>query len=142
MPYTAKQITVSLKSSDGTDITSGLCFAEIGDINMTADDIDVTCHGPGNVRKKIPGLINLGTIDFTLNYKDHTTATNLYNAFATRVSITCTLTMLETTPNEVLTFSAYISGLGQSQAKEDVIQHQMTLTLDGVVVPYWSTVTA
>lgn len=142
MPYTAKQISVSLKSSDGTDITSGLCFAEIGDINMTADDIDVTCYGPGNTRKKIPGLIDLGTLDITVNYKDHTTATNLYNAFTSRVSITCTLTMLGTTPNEVLTFSAYISALGQTQAKDDVIQHPLTLSLDGVVAPYWSTVTA
>lgn len=142
MAYTAKQITASLKTSDGTDIISGYCVAEIGDISMSADDIDVTCYGPGNTRKKMQGLIDLGTMDLVLNYKDSASTTALYNAFAGRARLSCTLTALDATPNEVLTFSAYISSFGQTQPLDGVIQTNLTLTFDGTVTPYWSTVSA
>lgn len=142
MAYTAKQITASLKTSDGADLITGICTAEIGDISMSAEDIDVTCYGPGNTRKKMQGLIDLGTMDLVLNYKDSASTTALYNAFAGGTRLSCTLTMLDLTPNEVLTFSAYVSAFGQAQPIDGVIQTNITLTLDGTVTPYWSTISA
>jgi hypothetical protein len=142
MPYSAKQISISLTTTDGTDIFDGFCMAEIGDINMSAEDIDVTCYGSGNVRKKVQGLIDLGSIDFVLNYRDNTSATLLYNAFTGGESLSCVLTMTSMTPNETLTFSGYISALGQTQPKEGIIQQNLTLTLDGSVSPTWGIVSA
>jgi hypothetical protein len=46
------------------------------------------------------------------------------------------------TPNETLTFSGYISALGQTQPKEGIIQQNLTLTLDGSVSPAWGIVSA
>lgn len=140
MPYSGKHITVTLTNPDGTDIIEGMCTAEIGDINMSADDVDVTCYGPGNVRKKMQGLIDLGTLDITLNYADNSAATGLYNAFANGTSLSVVLTMSAMTPNETLTFSGHISAFGQTQPIDGVIRHPLTLTLDGTVAPHWGVV--
>lgn len=142
MPYLGKQIQVSLTSTDGTDIFEGRCIAEIGDLSMTADEVDVTCYGTGNTRKKMQGLIDLGSIDMALLYKDVESTNLLYNAYAGGIPLSCVLTYTGITPNETLTFSCYISALGQTQPKDGAIQQNLTLTLDGNVAPTWGVVSS
>ena len=75
-------------SSPATDIISGLCVHEIGDLSATAGEIDATCHGSSNVRKKIRGVIDLGSITVTVDYKDAETSQDLWDEFTNGTSRT------------------------------------------------------
>lgn len=134
-------------SSPATDIISGLCVHEIGDLSATAGEIDATCHGSSNVRKKIRGVIDLGSITVTVDYKDASTSQDLWDEFTAGTSrtikiIETTVAGSSTTTSDVLTFSGYISGMSETHPLEDVIRQTLTITLDGATIPAWSTETA
>lgn len=78
-------------SSPATDIISGLCVHEIGDLSATAGEIDATCHGSSNVRKKIRVVIDLGSITVTVDYKDASTSQDLWDEFTAGTSRTIRL---------------------------------------------------
>lgn len=134
-------------SSPATDIISGLCVHEIGDLSATAGEIDATCHGSSNVRKKIRGVIDLGSITVTVDYKDAGTSQDLWDEFTNGTSrtikiIETTVAGSSSTTSDVLTFSGYISGMSETHPLEDVIRQTLTITLDGATIPAWSTETA
>lgn len=134
-------------SSPATDIISGLCVHEIGDLSATAGEIDATCHGSSNVRKKIRGVIDLGSITVTVDYKDASTSQDLWDEFTAGTSrtikiIETTVAGSSSTTSDVLTFSGYISGMSETHPLEDVIRQTLTITLDGATIPAWSTETA
>lgn len=133
--------------SSATDLISGLCVHEIGDFSATAGEIDATCHGDSDIRKKIRGLIDLGSLPVTVDYKDVTTSSALWTAFTAGESLTIKIietseTSSSTTSNQVLTFSGFISGMSETHPLEDVIRQTLTITLDGITPPAWSSETA
>ena len=134
-------------STPATDIISGLCVHEIGDLSATAGEIDATCHGSSNVRKKIRGVIDLGSITVTVDYKDAETSQDLWDEFTAGTSrtikiIETTVAGSSSTTSDVLTFSGYFSGMSETHPLEDVIRQTLTITLDGATIPAWSTETA
>ena len=143
MAISGKKVMIKIQTTDSTPVglIDGACINSIGDLDMSADTIDVTCHGPNNVRKKIKGLIDLGTLPVTIEYEDHTMASALYTAFVSDVSYDVVISIPTVTP-EQLTFSAIVTGLSQTHAKEDAMQQTVTLTLDGRTVPTWVTAPA
>lgn len=147
MAVLGKEITMKILEGTGssaTDIIDGLCVHEIGDFSATAAEIDATCHGSSNVKKKIKGLIDLGTLTVVVDYKDATTSQALWTELTTGESRTIkiiekTTTGGSTTTSEVLSFSGYVSGLSETHPLEDVIRQTLTITLDGQTAPAWST---
>lgn len=147
MAIIGKEVTMKILDGTGssaTDLIDGLCVHEIGDFSATAAEIDATCHGSSNIKKKIKGLIDLGTITAVVDYKDATTSQSLWTELTTGESRTVkiiikTTTAESTTSSEVLTFSGFVSGLSETHPREDVIRTTLTITLDGQTAPAWST---
>ena len=141
MAISGKKVMIKIQSTDTSpvELIAGACINSIGDLSMSADTIDVTCHGPNNVRKKIKGLIDLGTLTVTIEYEDFEMASALYTAFISDASYDVIISIPTVSP-EQLKFSAIITGLSQTHAKEDAMTQVVTLTLDGRVVPAWTLV--
>lgn len=148
MAILGKEITMKILNGTGssaTDLIDGLCVHEIGDLSATAGEIDATCHGSSNIKKKIKGLIDLGSITAVVDYKDATTSQALWTELTTgesrtiKIIETTTTSSGGTTTSDVLTFSGYISGISETHPLEDVIRTTLTITLDGQTAPAWST---
>ena len=138
MAIAGKETTITITGgTPSANIIADCCVKDIGDIGATANTIDVTCHGSNNVVKKVKGLVDLGALDVTIMYKDKTVAGNLYTALKSTDSYTCVITIPNAT-SETLTFSAFITGLSQSQPTEDAITQTISLTLDGATEPTWA----
>jgi len=140
MTTIGKPVTITI-SSGSTNLIEDCYIHNIGDFSATADAIDVTCHGDNNYRKKIAGLVDLGSIDVTILYKDATVAGTLYSALTSGTSLTCVITIPKSgtaTSDETLKFSGFISTLSQSQPKEDLLTQTITIMLDGQTAPTWA----
>lgn len=125
--------------ASGTDVLSGICIREIGDLSFTASEIDVTCHGSGMQRKFISGFVDLGTLPVTILYDDEDTSNALYTAFKASTSYTIVITIpTGASTSETLTFSAFIQEFGQTHAMDGVVTQTMTLRLDGNTEPTWA----
>lgn len=126
-------VTVTIGgSSPGT-------LLSIGDIDIQRDVIEATEHSStSNVKKKIGGMLDLGTLELTLRF-DKSAASTTYSGMGSifEGSQTVVVTWPFTT-EETLTFSAFVSGLKISNASGSVAQMTYTLTLDGKTAPTWA----
>ena len=115
--------------------TTPAALVSLGSLSMSAEEIDTTCHGTSNVKTKIGGLVDLGTIDVTIQY-DKTEISGFY-ALIGGSSETVVVTFPYTT-SETLTFSAFVSGITIDAANGDVVKATIKLTLDGGTAPTWA----
>jgi len=126
-------------ASHGVTITIGTttpaALVSLGSLSMSAEEIDTTCHGTSNVKTKIGGLVDLGTIDVTIQY-DKTEISGFYSLIG-GTSQTVVVTFPYTT-SETLTFSAFVSGITIDAANGDVVKATIKLTLDGSTAPTWA----
>ena len=111
----------------------------IGDLDIQRDVIEATEHSAtSNVKKKIGGMVDLGTLELTLRY-DKSKASATYSAMAgifggsQTVEISWPFSTVEK-----LTFSAIITGLKLTNSDGDFSKMVYTLTLDGQTAPTWT----
>jgi len=82
----------------------------IGDLSLTADEIEDTVYGAGGWKTFVQGLKDAGTFDLTVNYnKDTSGNTRLTQAFVSGDSAQYTITFPD---SSTLTFTAFVSGIG------------------------------
>lgn len=128
-PLASHSVTIAIGST-----TPG-ALVSLGSISMSAEEIDTTCHGSSNVKTKIGGLVDLGTLDVTVQY-DKTEISGFY-ALIGGSSQTVVITFPYTT-SSTLTFSAFVSGISIDAANGDIVKATITLTLDGSTAPTWT----
>lgn len=111
----------------------------VGDIDIQRDVIEATEHGTtSNVKKKIGGMLDLGTFDITLRF-DKTKASSTYTSMGSLFGASQDVVInWPFTTAETLTFSAIVSGLKISNASGSFAQMTYTLTLDGKTAPTWA----
>ena len=108
----------------------------IGDIGITADEIEDTVYGAEKWKTFVAGLKDAGTFDLTLNY-DSTNAQHkgLVTAFNSGTSDPYKITFPD---SSYLTFSAFVSGVGLATPKDEKVQRTFTLRIDGKTAPVFS----
>lgn len=129
-PLASHGVTVAIGS------TTPAALLSIGSLAMSAEEIETTAHGTSNVKTKIGGLVDLGTIDLTIQY-DSGEVGDLYELLHDGTSQTVVVTFPYTTA-ETLTFSAFVSGITVDAANGDIVKYTVKLTLDGGTAPTWA----
>ena len=108
----------------------------IGDLSITADEIEDTVYGTGGYKTFVQGLKDGGTVDLTLNYLSTDTSHNrLVTAFNAGTSAQYTITFPDTS---TLIFTAFVSGIGIAVPKDEKVQRTFTLRIDGKTAPAFS----
>ena len=108
----------------------------IGDLSLTADEIEDTVYGTGGWKTFVQGLKDAGTFDLTVNYdKDMSGNTRLTQAFVSGGSAQYTITFPD---SSTLIFSAFVSGVGIAIPKDEKVQRTFTLRIDGKTPPAFS----
>lgn len=108
----------------------------IGDLSLTADEIEDTVYGAGGWKTFVQGLKDAGTFDLTVNYnKDTTEHTRLTQAFVSGDSAQYTITFPD---SSTLIFTAFVSGIGIAVPKDEKVQRTFTLRIDGKTPPVFS----
>jgi predicted secreted protein len=108
----------------------------IGDLSLTADEIEDTVYGAGGWKTFVQGLKDAGTFDLTVNYnKDMSGNTRLTQAFVSGDSAQYTITFPD---SSTLFFTAFVSGVGIAVPKDEKVQRTFTLRIDGKTPPVFS----
>ena len=108
----------------------------IGDLSLTADEIEDTVYGAGGWKTFVQGLKDAGTFDLTVNYnKDTSENTRLTQAFVSGDSEQYTITFPDTS---TLIFTAFVAGIGIAVPKDEKVQRTFTLRIDGKTAPAFS----
>lgn len=108
----------------------------IGDLSLTADEIEDTVYGTGGWKTFVQGLKDAGTFDLTVNYdKDMSGNTRLTQAFVSGGSAQYTITFPD---SSTLIFTAFVSGVGIAIPKDEKVQRTFTLRIDGKTAPAFS----
>lgn len=108
----------------------------IGDLSLTADEIEDTVYGTGGWKTFVQGLKDAGTFDLTVNYgKDTSGNTRLTQAFVSGGSAQYTITFPD---SSTLIFTAFVSGIGIAVPKDEKVQRTFTLRIDGKTPPVFS----
>ncbi|MFA5408505.1 MAG: phage tail tube protein [Bacilli bacterium] len=108
----------------------------IGDLSLTADEIEDTVYGTGGWKTFVQGLKDAGTFDLTVNYgKDTSGNTRLTQAFVSGDSEQYTITFPDAS---TLIFTAFVSGVGIAVPKDEKVQRTFTLRIDGKTPPAFS----
>lgn len=108
----------------------------IGDLSLTADEIEDTVYGAGGWKTFVQGLKDAGTFDLTVNYnKDMSGNTRLTQAFVSGDSAQYTITFPD---SSTLIFTAFVSGIGIAVPKDEKVQRTFTLRIDGKTPPVFS----
>ena len=108
----------------------------IGDLSLTADEIEDTVYGTGGWKTFVQGLKDAGTFDLTVNYnKDTSGNTRLTQAFVSGDSETYTITFPD---SSTLIFTAFVSGVGIAVPKDEKVQRTFTMRIDGKTPPVFS----
>jgi predicted secreted protein len=108
----------------------------IGDLSLTADEIEDTVYGTGGWKTFVQGLKDAGTFDLTVNYgKDTSGNTRLTQAFVSGNSAQYTITFPD---SSTLTFTAFVSGIGIAVPKDEKVQRTFTMRIDGKTPPAFS----
>ena len=126
--------TTTIADSTGT-IAS---VDSIGDISISADEIEDTVYGTGTFKTFVQGLKDGGTVDITVNY-DKTEASHirLTTAYKNGKSGSYTVTFPDTS---TFTFTAFVSGVGIAVPKDEKVQRTFTFRIDGKTAPAFSEV--
>ena len=108
----------------------------IGDLSLTADEIEDTVYGAGGWKTFVQGLKDAGTFDLTVNYnKDMSENTRLTQAFVSGDSAQYTITFPD---SSTLIFTAFVAGIGIAVPKDEKVQRTFTLRIDGKTAPAFS----
>ncbi len=120
----------------GTTPTEITGVDSIGDIGITADEIEDTVYETEKWKTFVQGLKDAGTFDLTLNY-DSTNVQHkgLVAAFNGGTSDPYRITFPD---SSYLTFSAFVSGIGLTTPKDEKVQRTFTLRIDGKTAPAFS----
>ena len=128
--YIGKTTTIADSSGNIANVDA------IGDLSLTADEIEDTVYGTGGWKTFVQGLKDAGTFDLTVNYdKDTSGNTRLTQAFVSGGSAQYTITFPD---SSYLTFSAFVSGIGLTTPKDEKVQRTFTLRIDGKTAPIFS----
>ena len=108
----------------------------IGDISLTADEIEDTVYSTDGWKTFVQGLKDAGTVDLTVNYnKDMSGNTRLTQAFVSGDSAQYTITFPD---SSTLIFTAFVAGIGIAVPKDEKVQRTFTLRIDGKTAPAFS----
>lgn len=128
--YIGKTTTIADSSGNIANVDA------IGDLSLTADEIEDTVYGTGGWKTFVQGLKDAGTFDLTVNYdKDMSGNTRLTQAFVSGGSAQYTITFPDTS---TLIFTAFVSGVGIAIPKDEKVQRTFTLRIDGKTAPAFS----
>ena len=128
--YIGKTTTIADSSGNIANVDA------IGDLSLTADEIEDTVYGTGGWKTFVQGLKDAGTFDLTVNYdKDMSGNTRLTQAFVSGGSAQYTITFPD---SSTLIFSAFVSGVGIAIPKDEKVQRTFTLRIDGKTPPAFS----
>jgi len=127
MTYLGKTTTIADSSGNIGNIDS------IGDLSITADEIEDTVYGTGGYKTFVQGLKDGGTVDLTLNYLSTDTSHNrLVTAFNAGTSELYTVTFPD---SSTFKFTAFVAGVGIATPKDEKVQRTFTLRIDGKTAP-------
>ena len=128
--YIGKTTTIADSSGNIANVDA------IGDLSLTADEIEDTVYGTGGWKTFVQGLKDAGTFDLTVNYdKDMSGNTRLTQAFVSGDSAQYTITFPD---SSTLIFTAFVSGVGIAVPKDEKVQRTFTLRIDGKTAPAFS----
>lgn len=128
--YIGKTTTIADSSGNIANVDA------IGDLSLTADEIEDTVYGAGGWKTFVQGLKDAGTFDLTVNYdKDMSGNTRLTQAFVSGGSAQYTITFPD---SSTLIFTAFVSGVGIAIPKDEKVQRTFTLRIDGKTAPAFS----
>jgi len=128
--YIGKTTTIADSSGNIANVDA------IGDLSLTADEIEDTVYGAGGWKTFVQGLKDAGTFDLTVNYnKDTSENTRLTQAFVSGDSEQYTITFPD---SSTLIFTAFVSGVGIAVPKDEKVQRTFTLRIDGKTAPAFS----
>ena len=128
--YIGKTTTIADSSGNIANVDA------IGDLSLTADEIEDTVYGTGGWKTFVQGLKDGGTVDLTLNYLSTDTSHNrLVTAFNAGTSELYTVTFPD---SSTFKFTAFVSGVGIAVPKDEKVQRTFTLRIDGKTAPAFS----
>lgn len=128
--YIGKTTTIADSSGNIANVDA------IGDLSLTADEIEDTVYGTGGWKTFVQGLKDAGTFDLTVNYNMDTSGnTRLTQAFVRGGSAQYTITFPD---SSTLIFTAFVSGVGIAVPKDEKVQRTFTLRIDGKTPPAFS----
>jgi len=132
--YLGKTTKIEVGSSP-TEITG---VDSIGDISVTADEIEDTVYGSEKWKTFVQGLKDAGTFDLTVNYDSgNTQHKGLVTSFKAGTSDPYKITFPD---SSYLTFTAFVSGVSMATPKDEKVQRTFTLRIDGKSAPAFSEV--
>jgi len=130
MTYIGKTTTIADPSGNIANVDS------IGDISLSADEIEDTTYGSNGWKTFVQGLKDGGTFDLVLNYDSTDTSNNrLITAFNAGTSTQYTVTFPD---SSTFVFTAFVSGVGMAHPKDDKVQRTFTMRIDGKTAPVFS----
>ena len=129
--YIGKTTTIADSSGNIANVDA------IGDLSLTADEIEDTVYGAGGWKTFVQGLKDAGTFDLTVNYDAKDTSGNirLTQAFVSGDSAQYTITFPD---SSTLIFTAFVAGIGIAVPKDEKVQRTFTLRIDGKTPPVFS----
>jgi len=108
----------------------------IGDIGLSADEIEDTVYGTGGWKTFVQGLKDGGTVDVTVNHsKADASHVRLTKAYVAGTSALYTVTFPDSSTFE---FTAFVSGVGIAVPKDEKVQRTFTFRIDGKTAPAFS----
>lgn len=130
MTYIGKTTTIADASGNLANVDS------IGDISLSADEIEDTTYGSNGWKTFVQGLKDGGTFDLVLNYDSTDTSNNrLITAFNSGESKQYTVTFPDAS---TFIFTAFVSGVGIAVPKDEKVQRTFTVRIDGKTAPAFS----
>jgi len=130
MTYIGKTTTIADPSGNIANVDS------IGDISLSADEIEDTTYGSNGWKTFVQGLKDGGTFDLVLNYDSTDTSNNrLITAFNSGESTQYTVTFPD---SSTFVFTAFVSGVGIAVPKDEKVQRTFTMRIDGKTAPTFS----
>jgi predicted secreted protein len=128
--YIGKTTTIADSSGNIANVDA------IGDLSLTADEIEDTVYGSSGWKTFVQGLKDGGTFDVVLNYDSTDTSNNrLITAFNSGGSAQYTITFPD---SSTLIFTAFVSGIGIAVPKDEKVQRTFTMRIDGKTPPAFS----
>ena len=128
--YIGKTTTIADPSGNIANVDS------IGDISLSADEIEDTTYGSSGWKTFVQGLKDGGTFDVVLNYDSTDTSNNrLITAFNSGESKQYTVTFPDAS---TFIFTAFVSGVGIAVPKDEKVQRTFTMRIDGKTPPAFS----
>ena len=123
-----------------TSVTPLGTVLTIGDYSFSRGDIEDTAYGTGLWRTFIAGLIDGGSISFTIaQSKSETGIETLDGLFASGESETWTLTFPD---NSTWEFTGFVNSIGGSQPIDGLVTMTFGIRIDGQTPPNYTAGTA